>query len=124
MDDHITAGNSVAKVTDTLLRNDLILVEEIGFAPLDDTGTQLLFRFIAAACERRALGRHRYLRGIKARLLPDSRNRKRSPVAQSQVTAMISVPSAAPGSIAHSAGGIRGALPGYIITGYTIEKRS
>ena len=27
-----------------------------GFAPLDATGTQLLFRFIAAAYERRALG--------------------------------------------------------------------
>ncbi len=57
MDDHITAGNSVGRVTDTLLRNDLIIVEEIGFAPLDDTGTQLLLRFIAAACERRAPGR-------------------------------------------------------------------
>ena len=73
-------GNSVGRVIDTLLRNDLILVEEIGFAPLDDTGTRLLFRFIAAACERRAPGRHRYLRGIRARLLPDSRNRKRSSV--------------------------------------------
>ena len=27
-----------------------------GFAPLDDTGTQLLFRVVAAAYERRALG--------------------------------------------------------------------
>jgi hypothetical protein len=43
-DGHITAGNPVAKVIDTPLRNDLILVEEIGFAPLDDTGTQLPFR--------------------------------------------------------------------------------
>jgi DNA replication protein DnaC len=25
-------------------------------APLDDTGAQLLFRFVSAACERRALG--------------------------------------------------------------------
>jgi DNA replication protein DnaC len=49
-------GNSVGKVIDTLLRNDLIVVDEIGFAPLDDTGTRLLFRFVAAACERRALG--------------------------------------------------------------------
>lgn len=40
---------------DTLLRNDLIILDEVGFAPLDDTGTQLLFRFIAAY-ERRALG--------------------------------------------------------------------
>ncbi len=50
------ADNSVARVIDTLLRNDLIVVDEIGFAPLDDTGTQLLFRFIAAAYERRSLG--------------------------------------------------------------------
>jgi DNA replication protein DnaC len=49
------ADNSVGKVIDTLLRNDQIIVDEIGFAPLDDTGTQLLFRF-AAAYERRALG--------------------------------------------------------------------
>jgi len=50
------ADNSVGKVLDTLLRNDLIICDEVGFAPLDDTGAQLLFRFIAAAYERRALG--------------------------------------------------------------------
>lgn len=27
-----------------------------GFAPLDDVGTQLLFRFVAAAYEKRSLG--------------------------------------------------------------------
>jgi DNA replication protein DnaC len=50
------ADNSVGRVIETLLRNDLVLVDELGFAPLDDTGAQLLFRFIAAAYERRALG--------------------------------------------------------------------
>lgn len=50
------ADNSVGKVIDTLLRNDLIICDEVGFAPLDDTGAQLLFRFVAAAYERRALG--------------------------------------------------------------------
>jgi hypothetical protein len=50
------ADNSVGRVIDTLLRNDLIILDEVGFAPLDDTGTQLLFRFAAAAYERRALG--------------------------------------------------------------------
>jgi DNA replication protein DnaC len=50
------ADNSVGRVIDTLLRNDFVVVDEIGFAPLDDTGTQLLFRFVAAAYERRALG--------------------------------------------------------------------
>ena len=50
------ADNSVGKVIGTLLRNDLILIDEVGFAPLDDTGAQLLFRVVAAAYERRALG--------------------------------------------------------------------
>jgi hypothetical protein len=42
-------------VIDTLLRDDLIICDEVGFAPLEDTGAQLLFRSIAAAYERRAL---------------------------------------------------------------------
>lgn len=49
------ADNTVGKTIESLLRNDLVLVDEIGFAPLDDTGAQLLFRF-AAAYERRSLG--------------------------------------------------------------------
>jgi DNA replication protein DnaC len=50
------ADNSVGKVIEGLLRFDLIIVDEVGFAPLDDIGTQLLFRFVAAAYERRSLG--------------------------------------------------------------------
>ncbi|HZT06959.1 MAG TPA: IS21-like element helper ATPase IstB [Chloroflexota bacterium] len=50
------ADNTVGKVIDGLLRNDAILVDELGFAPLDEVGTQLLFRFVAAAYERRSLG--------------------------------------------------------------------
>ncbi len=50
------ADNSVGKVISNLLRNELILIDELGFAPLDDTGSQLLFRFVAAAYERRSLG--------------------------------------------------------------------
>ena len=50
------ADNSVGRVIDTLLRNDYVIVDELGFAPLDDTGAQLLFRFVAAAYERRSLG--------------------------------------------------------------------
>ena len=50
------ADNSVGRVIDTLLRQQLIICDEMGFAPLDDTGAQLLFRFIAAAYERRSLG--------------------------------------------------------------------
>jgi DNA replication protein DnaC len=49
------ADNSVGRVIENLLRNELIVVDELGFAPLDDTGAQLLFRF-AAAYERRSLG--------------------------------------------------------------------
>jgi DNA replication protein DnaC len=48
------ADNSVGKTIDTLLRADLIIIDEVGCAPLDDTGAQLLFRFVAAY-ERRAL---------------------------------------------------------------------
>ncbi len=44
-----------ARIIDTLLRNDLIIIDEVGFAPLDDTGAQLLFRLVAAAYERRSL---------------------------------------------------------------------
>jgi DNA replication protein DnaC len=50
------ADNFVGRISGTLLRNDLILIGEVGFAPLDDTGAQLLFRVVAAAYERRALG--------------------------------------------------------------------
>src|SRR3954451_844411 len=50
------ADYSVRRVIETLLRNNLVLIDELGFAPLDDTGAQLLFRFVAAAYERRSLG--------------------------------------------------------------------
>jgi DNA replication protein DnaC len=50
------ADNSVGPIIDTLLRGDLIIIDEVGFAPLDDTGAQLLFRVVAAAYERRSLG--------------------------------------------------------------------
>jgi len=42
------ADNSVGRIIENLLRNDLVLVDEVGFAPLDDTGAQLLFRFVSA----------------------------------------------------------------------------
>jgi DNA replication protein DnaC len=50
------ADNSVGRVIDGVLRADLVLPDELGFAPLDATGGQLLFRFVAAAYERRSLG--------------------------------------------------------------------
>ena len=49
------ADNSVGKVVESVLRADAVIVDEVGFAPLDDTGAQLLFRFVAAAYERRSL---------------------------------------------------------------------
>jgi DNA replication protein DnaC len=50
------ADNSVGKVIDQTLRADFVIIDEIGFAPLDDAGTQLLFRFVATAYERVSLG--------------------------------------------------------------------
>lgn len=50
------ADNTVGKNIDALLRNHYIVIDELGFAPLDPVGSQLLFRFIAAAYERRAIG--------------------------------------------------------------------
>ena len=49
------ADNSVGRLIDHTLRHDLIIIDEIGFAPLDDTAAQLLFRLVAAAYERRSL---------------------------------------------------------------------
>ena len=49
------ADNTVGRIIDSLLRADLVIIDEIGFALLDDTGTHLLFRLVAAAYERRSL---------------------------------------------------------------------
>jgi DNA replication protein DnaC len=49
------ADNTVGKTIEALCRNDLIIIDELGFAPLDHTGAQLLFRVVAAAYERRSL---------------------------------------------------------------------
>ena len=32
-----------------------MILDEVGFGPLDDTGTPLLFRLVAAAYQRRSL---------------------------------------------------------------------
>ena len=54
------ADNTVGRAIESVCRNDLIIIDEIGFAPLDHTGCQLLFRLVAAAYERRsiAIGSH------------------------------------------------------------------
>jgi DNA replication protein DnaC len=50
------ADNSVGRLIEQIVRADLVLIDEVGFAPLDHTGGQLLFRLVAAAYERRSLG--------------------------------------------------------------------
>lgn len=50
------ADNSVGRVIESVLRAEFVILDELGFAPLDPTGAQLLFRFVAAAYERRSLG--------------------------------------------------------------------
>ena len=49
------ADNTVGRAIEAVCRNELIIVDEIGFAPLDHTGCQLMFRLIAAAYERRSV---------------------------------------------------------------------
>lgn len=49
------ADNSVGKILDQLVRTDLVICDELGFAPLDARGSQLLFRFVAAMYERRSI---------------------------------------------------------------------
>jgi DNA replication protein DnaC len=49
------ADNSVGRVIEQILKADLIEIDEIGFAPMDETGSQLFFRIVAAAYENRAL---------------------------------------------------------------------
>ncbi len=46
---------TVGKIIVALLWADLFVLDEVGFALLDDTGTQLLFRLVAGAYERRSL---------------------------------------------------------------------
>jgi hypothetical protein len=43
------ADNTVGKIIESLLRVDPVILDELGFAPLDDTGTQLRFRLVAGA---------------------------------------------------------------------------
>ena len=54
------ADNTVGRAIEQICRNDLIIIDEIGFAPLDHTGCQLLFRLVAAGYEHRsiAIGSH------------------------------------------------------------------
>ena len=60
------ADNSVGRVLEGILKADLILIDEIGFAPMDHTGAQLFFRLVAGGL-RAPLPRRRLalaLRGL------------------------------------------------------------
>lgn len=50
------ADNTVGKTIKALLRNDVVPVDDFGFAPFRDPGAQLLFRLVAAGYEGRSLG--------------------------------------------------------------------
>lgn len=49
------ADNTVGKTIEQICRNDLIVIDEIGFAPLEPVLCQLLFRLISAAYEKRSV---------------------------------------------------------------------
>ena len=49
------ADNTVGKVIDALLRAEVVLVDELGFTPLDPVGANHLFRLVSAAYETRSL---------------------------------------------------------------------
>lgn len=49
------ADNSVGRVIDSILRADLVVVDELGFSALDSVAANHLFRLVAAAYETRSL---------------------------------------------------------------------
>lgn len=49
------ADNTVGRTIEQICRHHLIVIDEVGFAPLDHTGCQLLFRLVSAAYEKRSL---------------------------------------------------------------------
>lgn len=49
------ADNTVGRIINQIAKADLVIIDEIGFAPLDTTGAQLLFRLVAALYEKRSI---------------------------------------------------------------------
>ena len=49
------ADNTVSKVVDAILRAEVIVIDELGFTPLDLVGANHLFRLVSAAYETRSL---------------------------------------------------------------------
>ena len=49
------ADNTVSRVIDAILRAELVVIDELGFTPLDLVGANHLFRLVSAAYETRSL---------------------------------------------------------------------
>lgn len=49
------ADNSVGKLVASLLRNDLVVIDDLGFTAMERTAAEHLFRFVSAAYEKRSL---------------------------------------------------------------------
>jgi len=49
------ADNSVGRLIAALLRNELVVLDDLGFTALERTAAEHLFRFVAAAYEKRSL---------------------------------------------------------------------
>jgi DNA replication protein DnaC len=49
------ADNSVGRVIDSILRAEVVVIDELGFSPLDSVAANHLFRLVAAAYETRSL---------------------------------------------------------------------
>jgi DNA replication protein DnaC len=49
------ADNTVGKLIGGLLRNDLVVIDDLGFTTMDRVAAEHLFRFVAAAYEKRSL---------------------------------------------------------------------
>ena len=49
------ADNTVSRVIDSILRAELVVIDELGFTPLDLVGANHLFRLVSAAYETRSL---------------------------------------------------------------------
>ena len=48
-------GRRLARKLDQLARYDVVIVDELGYVPLDEAGADLLFGFISHRYERRSL---------------------------------------------------------------------
>jgi IstB-like ATP binding protein len=64
------ADNTVGKIVDDLLRNDLVILDELSFGPLDDTSASAAVP-VRRGYERRSLASARIGRSSPGRFLPE-----------------------------------------------------